>query len=228
VTNYGVLAIIALVPSRKITTMSELQLLIALETVTPDDMGFRHIGMKLLAAKAGLPYGTARHSARRLIAAGLIFCVPGSGKGHVTRWRILFSLARSKVSAGGHLPATQRCPQAPLKVSTGPAKGVHVNSLTRADANTGLNQSGLNQSGLPAHASADAEDDAEEERLIKIIIEEIKNATGKTVEAGWAVKIRSTLLDGRQVADPIRYLRKAIRGEPDPRERFLPITRPGY
>lgn len=229
VSNYGALAILAL-PADKIL-ISDLRLLIALETVTPDAMGFRHTGMKLLAQKAQLPYETARKSARRLGAAGLVYCVPGSGKGHVTRWRILFSLTPPKVSTQeGHLTEPQRCPPDPLKVSTVAAKGVQANSVTSANENTGLKQSGLKQSGLPPPrhpARPNGQPDAGAD-LIRMIIEEIKNATGATISADWASLVKRTILDGRDPARAGPYIRRAIRAEPDPRTRFLPISRPGY
>jgi hypothetical protein len=70
--------------------------------------------------------------------------------------------------------------------------------------------------------------DAAEADLIKMVISEIKNATGADIQAGWAVRIKYTILDGRAPADPAAYIRQAIRAEPDPATRFLDIRRPGY
>jgi len=38
-----------------------------------------------------------------------------------------------------------------------------------------------------------------------------------------ASRIARELLDGRSVASPAAYVREAIRNDPDPRKRFLPL-----
>jgi hypothetical protein len=145
----------------------------------------------------------------------------------------LFSTERPKVAAQDeHLSKVpddqhlngQRCWDDPLKVLDDPSKGAGRNPVTSANANTGLKHSGLNQSGLQRAAEADAA----EERLIMIIIEEIKNTTGRTISADWAGRVKRTILDGRKPASADAYIRQAIRAEPDPHTRFLPISRPGY
>lgn len=59
--------------------------------------------------------------------------------------------------------------------------------------------------------------------LTRLIITEIRTATGRTVTAEWASKIRAHILDGRSPADPAAYVRQVIRNEPSPRTRFLPV-----
>lgn len=59
--------------------------------------------------------------------------------------------------------------------------------------------------------------------LIDLIIEELRKATGRTVEREWAARTRGYILNGRSVADPAAYVRQTIRSEPDPRTRFLPL-----
>ena len=61
---------------------------------------------------------------------------------------------------------------------------------------------------------------------IDLIITEIQNATGHTITAEWAAKTRDLLLGNRVVADRSAYLRQAIRDEPNPRKRFLPVPIP--
>lgn len=55
-----------------------------------------------------------------------------------------------------------------------------------------------------------------------LIINEIKQVTGQTIDFRWAARIRLMLLGDRSVDDPAAYLRQAIRAERDPRKRFLP------
>jgi len=59
--------------------------------------------------------------------------------------------------------------------------------------------------------------------LIDLIITELRTATGRTIDRQWAAKTRDYILSGRTIADPAAYVRQAIRSEPDPRTRFLPL-----
>jgi hypothetical protein len=59
--------------------------------------------------------------------------------------------------------------------------------------------------------------------LIKIVIEEIRNATGRTIGPQWAARTARFLLEGRGAANPAGYIRASIRGEPDPKMRFLSL-----
>ena len=59
--------------------------------------------------------------------------------------------------------------------------------------------------------------------LTDLIIEELRKATGRTVDEQWAAKTRDHILQGRRITDPAAYIRRAIRSEPDPRTRFLPL-----
>lgn len=59
--------------------------------------------------------------------------------------------------------------------------------------------------------------------LIDLIITEVRNTTGHTLDAEWAQRTYVNIIGGRHPSNPAAYLRKAIRGEPDPRTRFLPL-----
>jgi hypothetical protein len=59
--------------------------------------------------------------------------------------------------------------------------------------------------------------------LIDLIIAEVQNVTGRRLDAEWAQRTYATILGGRHPASPAAYIRSAIRNEPDPRTRFLPL-----
>ncbi len=59
--------------------------------------------------------------------------------------------------------------------------------------------------------------------VIDAITKEIHETTGKHVTETWAAKIAATLLTGRTTASPAAYVRQAIRNDPDPKTRFLPL-----
>jgi hypothetical protein len=84
VTNYGTLAILALpkMPER------QLRLLLALETVTPREGGWREVGTDLLASKAGLSVNTTARARRELAKSGAIDYERGDGRGHVSTYRM--------------------------------------------------------------------------------------------------------------------------------------------
>jgi hypothetical protein len=56
-----------------------------------------------------------------------------------------------------------------------------------------------------------------------LIMTEIRAVTGRAITADWAERVGRHILDGRSPADPAAYLRQAIRSEPDPAKRFLPL-----
>ncbi len=62
-------------------------------------------------------------------------------------------------------------------------------------------------------------------REIDTVVRGIYERTGTTVDRPWATTVRDQILpESRRahVGDPVAYLDKAIRSEPDPRGRFLP------
>ena len=59
--------------------------------------------------------------------------------------------------------------------------------------------------------------------VIQAIITEILERTGRHVTDEWAQRIADGILGGRHVASPAAYCRQAIRADPDPRHRFLPL-----
>jgi hypothetical protein len=56
----------------------------------------------------------------------------------------------------------------------------------------------------------------------------LKSVTGKEVTPEWAGKVIMHILEGKNPADPWRYIRGAILGAGDPHYEFLPISAPGY
>jgi hypothetical protein len=56
----------------------------------------------------------------------------------------------------------------------------------------------------------------------------IKAVTGTEITLEWASKIILHILEGKNPADPWRYIRGAILGSGDPNYEFLPISAPGY
>ena len=59
--------------------------------------------------------------------------------------------------------------------------------------------------------------------LIDLIITEVHAATGRYLDAEWAQRTYANIIGGRHPSNPAAYLRKAIRDEPDPAKRFLPL-----
>ena len=74
------------------------------------------------------------------------------------------------------------------------------------------------QSDLGTSGSARASPD-----LIDLIMTEILGTTGRHITAEWAQNIADHVLTGRTTASPLAYVRQAIRSEPDPKKRFLPL-----
>jgi hypothetical protein len=200
VTNFGALAILALPRKRaKMLTPDEadLRLLLALETFTEDASGWRSVGMEKLARSAGVPYGTARRSCDRLVAAGLVARESGNGsgrgKGTYTRWRLLFPLKvpsqgehlKDKVpTQGEHLNSVIRCSPEPVKVLTQARKGAHLDSLTSGDAGPALGSFALGTSALSPGAAPDTVngDREREDRLTELLREAVPSATPEEVE----------------------------------------------
>ena len=58
---------------------------------------------------------------------------------------------------------------------------------------------------------------------ITAIINEVLNTTGTNITPAWAQTIADHILAGRDPANPAAYVRSAIRAEPDPKTRFLPL-----
>jgi hypothetical protein len=56
----------------------------------------------------------------------------------------------------------------------------------------------------------------------------LQSVTGKDVSLEWAGKVITHILEGKDPADPWRYIRGAILGSGDPMYEFMPISAPGY
>ena len=59
--------------------------------------------------------------------------------------------------------------------------------------------------------------------VIDSIIKEILDVTGRHITEEWAQRVAAHILDGRTPANPAAYIRQAIRNDPDPKRRFLPL-----
>lgn len=64
----------------------------------------------------------------------------------------------------------------------------------------------------------------DDDLILKTIIDLIHERTGRVLNAAQAQGIADSLLTGRNLTDPVAYIRKAIRNEPNPRARFLIAT----
>lgn len=59
--------------------------------------------------------------------------------------------------------------------------------------------------------------------VIEAIMSQIHETTGRHITEEWAERVAGMLLTGRSTASPAAYVRQAIRNEPNPRQRFLPL-----
>lgn len=59
--------------------------------------------------------------------------------------------------------------------------------------------------------------------VIDSIIREILDVTGRHITEEWAQRVADHVLEGRTPANPAAYIRQAIRNDPDPKRRFLPL-----
>jgi hypothetical protein len=58
---------------------------------------------------------------------------------------------------------------------------------------------------------------------IEAIIKEILDVTGRHISDDWAARIWREQFAERHPANPVAYVRQAIRNDPNPRQRFLPL-----
>lgn len=58
---------------------------------------------------------------------------------------------------------------------------------------------------------------------IEAIIKEILDVTGRHISDDWAQRIWREQFADRHPANPVAYVRQAIRNDPNPRQRFLPL-----
>jgi hypothetical protein len=154
VTNFGTCAILALprLPER------QLRFLLALETFTRGEDGWRQAGTALLAKTAGLSVNTAVKACGELVASGAIDYHHGSGRGKLSTYRIkVLGIAdhlsgQPKVpNIAGDLSAPERYPNGARKgTQTGSVKVPKRNAVTSANANTALEASALGSSALRA------------------------------------------------------------------------------
>lgn len=68
-------------------------------------------------------------------------------------------------------------------------------------------------------------DDPIDPVLIKIV-QTLYDCTDRAIDLEWAGKVRETITGGRLVANPVAYVERAIRSEPDPVGRFLERSNP--
>lgn len=121
-------------------------------------------------------------------------------------------------------------------------RSAEARAKARADAATRVEQvaeQNGSKTATEAEAEAEAEvllvaevDDQSPHRNaqvtteIDLIISEISQVTGQTIDEEWAGRVRDGILGTRAVSDRCAYLQQAIRGERNPRMRFLPAPTP--
>ncbi|WP_433465724.1 hypothetical protein [Spirillospora sp. CA-128828] len=74
-----------------------------------------------------------------------------------------------------------------------------------------------------ASETDDDEPTTHEQTIDRLIVDVLTDLTGRTVDDPHAAKVRRQLLDGRQVANPMAYVSKALRERPND---FLPADTP--
>jgi hypothetical protein len=152
VTNFGALAILALpkMPER------QLRFLLALETFTRGEDGWREAGAEKLIERTGLSVNTAIKARGELVAAGAIDYRRGNGAGHVSVYRIRLPgigdhLGSRPKKVPKNVGDLKRYPTEARKgTQTRPKKVPKRNAVTSGNAFGGLEPSGLDTSGLPA------------------------------------------------------------------------------
>ena len=100
-TNYGTRAILALpkMPER------QLRFLLALETFTRNEDGWREAGTALLARTAGLSVKTAVRARAELVKSAAIGYQPGNGRGQVGTYRLKVVINDVHLSEPGKVPS---------------------------------------------------------------------------------------------------------------------------
>lgn len=193
--NYGVRAILAL----RGLSGRQLRFLLALETLTPGDDGWREAGTELVARYAGVSVNTAARARGDLMASGVIDYRPGSGRGHRGAYRMKVPASTvhlpepGKVPPNaGDLPAPERSPSEPVKVPKRARKGTQRNAAASTDESAVLKPSVLKPSVLSLAREALAGQGATE-REIDVIIGGIN--------------------DDPSIRNPAAYLRRVIDGD---------------
>src|SRR5262245_27557558 len=62
-----------------------------------------------------------------------------------------------------------------------------------------------------------------DDQIVHMIMDAIHAATGRHITPEWAARTYHLILSGRDPDKPAAYIRSAIRNDPDPRKRFLPL-----
>jgi hypothetical protein len=213
VSNYRVRQVLALgaMPDR------QLRLLIALATWMTDDTNVVRVGVTTLITDSGNTRNTVRRARRELEAAKKVISASGGhGRGDLTWWHVPCLPDKGVNVSDPLVDSDKGVNPEPVRGSIQSKKGGQPKRADQQKPDQGLNRR-ANTSG-----SISGDD------LIKTIIEEIKTATGATISTDWADRVKHTILDGREPSNAGAYIRHAIRAEPDPSTRFLPIRRPGY
>jgi hypothetical protein len=129
----------------------QLRLLLALETFTRGEGGWREAGTDLLARYAGLAVNTAIKARGELVASGAVEYRPGNGRGHVSAYRIKIP------NIAGDLSTPERYPSAARKgTQTGVVKVPKRNAVTSGNISAVLEASVLEASVLPVRARGPA------------------------------------------------------------------------
>lgn len=62
--------------------------------------------------------------------------------------------------------------------------------------------------------------------MVDLIMNEIEMATGQRPNAEYAQRTYANIIGSRRPDNPAAYVKSAIRNEPNPRTRFLPLYPP--
>jgi hypothetical protein len=145
----------------------QVDLLLALETFTPDDDGWREAGADLLDTETNVSPRTAARAREELTGAGWLDYERGDGRGYVSRYRVRLpdvpkkegrqnagvkgrQNAGSEDSRDDYMATFKGRQNDPVKVANDPDKGRHRNPATSADANGALKESALKSSASRA------------------------------------------------------------------------------
>lgn len=77
----------------------------------------------------------------------------------------------------------------------------------------------------PPAMQPDDDESQDQEDLARVVMAEVFRATGHPIDHAAAESLLVLLLGDRRPRNPVAYVRAVIRGEPRPRERFLPSAK---
>jgi hypothetical protein len=185
----------------------QVDLLLALETFTADEDGWRTVGVDLIAHETGISPRTIAKARGELVAADWLDFARGDGRGHVSGYRTrLPSVPKGSKNAAtfkgrknaATFPAAKGGKPAPVKVANGPDKGGTRNPAASANANRALKELALKPSAAHARETSRRLHNRDP-RLVLLGLDE-------TVTDAEAEAIAAALEADPDVRDPFAYL----------------------